>query len=175
MPLGVILDLDQTIADSRAAAALRDARPINWQEVYKKISEFVAFEGICELIADLQGAGVKIGIVTSSPRPYCEKVLKHCGIDLADLVCFHDVPHGQRKPHPAPILKSCEMLGITVEDAIAVGDDPKDIQAAKAAGVMAVAATWGCLNRESLLAANPDVVCKSISELREIIFARVKK
>jgi HAD superfamily hydrolase (TIGR01509 family) len=175
MALGVILDLDQTIVDSMCAANLRDSRRIDWQEVYKLIPKFTVYDGIARLIADLRDRGVGICIVTSSPRPYCERVLRHSEIEVAHTVCYHDVPRGQSKPHPAPIVLGLQRLGITPLEGIAVGDHPKDIIAAKAAGTMAVGATWGCADRQSIIDAQPDAICDSVDELRLLILSRVPK
>ena len=49
----------------------------------------------------------------------------------------------QRKPDPAPLLHACVQLGVAPGDALYVGDDLRDIQAAKAAGMPSAAAAWG--------------------------------
>jgi phosphoglycolate phosphatase len=49
------------------------------------------------------------------------------------------------KPHPLPLLTACERIGISPEEAMYVGDDLRDIQAARAAGMPSVAAAWGYL------------------------------
>jgi HAD superfamily hydrolase (TIGR01509 family) len=154
------------------AANLRDSRPIDWQEVYKLIPKFTVYDGIARLVADLRNGNVGVCIVTSSPRPYCERVMRHAGI-VAHTVCYHDVPRGQSKPHPAPILLGLHRLGITPAEGIAVGDHPKDIIAAKAAGALAVGSTWGCADRQSIIDAQPDAVCDSVDELRSLILSRV--
>ena len=48
-----------------------------------------------------------------------------------------------RKPDPAPLLHACTQLGVEPGEALYVGDDLRDVQAAKAAGMPCVAALWG--------------------------------
>ena len=74
---GVILDLDQTLVDSSHVASLRRSR--KWPEVYQVIPSILPYDGINEILSDLTGEGIRLAIVTSSPRPYCERVIKHNG------------------------------------------------------------------------------------------------
>ena len=55
----------------------------------------------------------------------------------------------RHKPDPEPILHALERLGAEPREAAYVGDSPFDIRAAKAAGVHAVAVTWGGSMRAS--------------------------
>ena len=64
------------------------------------------------------------------------------------MVCYHDT--AQHKPHPAPFIEAANRLRITAKDCWAVGDEPKDIIAAKKADMYTVAALWGSLDKESL-------------------------
>ncbi len=162
MPLeAVIFDLDLTLIASSEAEALRKSRA--WSEVYKLIPRLEPYEGVTALIAALNQRGVKVAVVTSSPGPYCSRVIKHWNWAITTTVCYHDTP--QKKPHPAPILKALELLGVNAANAVAIGDNPDDIASAKAAGITAIAATWGAEDPDALLLGNPDVVCTSVAEL----------
>jgi phosphoglycolate phosphatase-like HAD superfamily hydrolase len=81
-----------------------------------------------------------IGVVTTSPRPYAERLLEHLGLDVPVLVAYHDV--GRRKPHPDPILRALEILGVPPTRAAHVGDRAEDDVAARAAGVASVLVDW---------------------------------
>jgi phosphoglycolate phosphatase len=56
-------------------------------------------------------------------------------------------PHA--KPHPEPLLEAARRLGLTPADCIYVGDDERDIQAARAAGMFSVAACYGYLGAQA--------------------------
>ena len=72
----------------------------------------------------------------------------------------------RHKPDPAPIVHALELLDAPPGDAVYVGDSPFDIRAAKAAGVHAVAVTWGGIHpRERLEAEGPDAVVDTAEEL----------
>ena len=49
----------------------------------------------------------------------------------------------ERKPHPLPLLHSAATLGFKPPQCVYVGDDRRDIIAARAAGMASVVALWG--------------------------------
>src|ERR1019366_6136176 len=54
-------------------------------------------------------------------------------------------PGSKRKPHPLPMLHAAKLAGVTAEACIYVGDAERDVQAAHAAGMPALVATYGYL------------------------------
>ena len=59
------------------------------------------------------------------------------------LVCGDTTPHA--KPHPAPLLEAARRLNLEAFQCIYVGDDARDVQAGRAAGMPTVAACYGYL------------------------------
>src|SRR5213080_1443485 len=116
--MGVIIDLDLTLVDSQAAESLRRAR--RWPQVYELIPQFTVYDGIHDLVADLTIAKIPICVVTSSPRSYCERTLKHFEWTGVETVCYHDTT--LHKPNPAPILLALKKLQLQPAQALSVGD-----------------------------------------------------
>ncbi len=50
-----------------------------------------------------------------------------------------------------------------------MGDDPKDIIAARATGIYAVAVLWGLLEKESLKSAKPDIIFETVTSFYKAI------
>ena len=169
--MAVIFDLDQTLINSQLAEPLRKAR--NWSAVYPMIPQLRPYDGIPELLQFLHEQNIPVCIVTSSPESYCSRVIRHWGWTIVTPVCYHDTQF--KKPHPEPILLGLQRLGVQPAAAVAVGDDPKDIQAAKAAGVFAIGVAWGCQSRVALQATRPDVLCDTVDELRRLLLKRFKR
>lgn len=169
--MGVIIDLDLTLIDSQAAEQLRKAR--QWKQVYGLIPQFAVYDGVNDLLVDLTNASIPVCVVTSSPRSYTERTLAHFNWTGIETVCYHDAK--QHKPYPAPILLGLRKLGLQAEQAISVGDDPKDTAAAKAANVFSVGAVWGTLDRTALVNSKPDALCETVSDLRKLIFDRFRR
>ncbi|MDD9958179.1 MAG: HAD-IA family hydrolase [Gammaproteobacteria bacterium] len=112
-------------------------------------TEAALYPGLDELLQDLESSNIPWGIVTNKPELYSSALLhklalnNRCGV----LICPDHVEN--RKPHPEPILLACQKLNCDTEKTVYVGDHPRDIQAAKNADVIAIAAAYGYLNRES--------------------------
>ena len=112
-------------------------------------TESALYPGIDQLLLELDKAGIPWGIVTNKPEKYCLRLLREldllsrCGV----LVCPDHVQ--QRKPHPQPILLALEKLKQNTECALYIGDHIRDVQAARNAGVMAVAASYGYLKKDA--------------------------
>lgn len=99
------------------------------------------FPGFAQTLQSLTGAGIRWGIVTNKPRPYTEPLLHRLQISAAVVVCPEDVSHA--KPHPEPLLKAASQLGLTASDCWYVGDHRRDIDAARAAGMVSISALFG--------------------------------
>ena len=103
----------------------------------------VLFPGIAELLAAIEARGLRWGIVTNKPEGLAVGVVEGFGWTQRCAVLVGGDTLPQRKPDPAPIRLACERLGIAPGEAIYVGDDERDIVAARAAGMVSVAALWG--------------------------------
>lgn len=168
MITGIIFDLDQTLIESNQAYPLRKNR--NWEAVYKIIPNLYPYPEISELIKELKSFNFLICIVTSSPRKYCELVIKQWDWKIDATVCYHDT--SKHKPHPEPIEEGLLRLGLEAKNVVTVGDSSIDIQAAKAAGVFSIGVLWGSLNKVSLEDSNPELLCKTVKELKEFLLSK---
>ena len=99
------------------------------------------FPGIQRLLAELKARAVAWGLVTNKSQRFTERIVVSLGLEPACVVCGDSTPH--LKPHPAPLLLAAERLKLAPASCIYVGDDLRDIQAARAAGMRPVAVEWG--------------------------------
>ncbi len=101
------------------------------------------FDGVEAMLAALEAAGTRWGIVTNKPAYLAARILPQlgwqdrCGV----LVGGDSLP--ERKPHPLPLLHAADAIGLAPSACIYVGDDARDIVAARAAGMRSVVALWG--------------------------------
>lgn len=136
---GVILDLDQTIVDSTPASLARKRR--DWREVYSLIPIFQIYDGVREFIDIATRMGIKIGVVSTAPHVYVQKVLtSHC-IYCDVIVGYHDA--APIKPHPAPMLKALQLMNLNPNDVISFGDRHVDETSSLSAGIRFVRCLWG--------------------------------
>ncbi len=109
------------------------------------------FTGMAELIARLEQRNIIWGIVTNKAERFAKPLMQQLGYAqrAACIIGGDTTPH--MKPHPAPLLAAAKIIGYAPEQCIYVGDDERDIQAGKAAGMQTIAVRFGYLN-----GSNPD-------------------
>ena len=101
------------------------------------------FAGVAELLAAIEAAGSRWGIVTNKPEYLARQVLPKLGWDSRSAILIGGDSLPERKPHPLPLLHAAQAVGVDIADCAYVGDDERDIVAARAAGMHAVVALWG--------------------------------
>ncbi|HET7764099.1 MAG TPA: HAD-IA family hydrolase [Burkholderiales bacterium] len=103
------------------------------------------FDGIPEVIAKMRARKVPWGIVTNKGKRFTGPLLRLLAVDhlAACAVSGDSTPH--TKPHPAPLLLAAELVSLAPAECLYVGDDLRDAQAARAAGMAFAAAGWGYL------------------------------
>ncbi|HTO09343.1 MAG TPA: HAD family hydrolase [Myxococcota bacterium] len=85
------------------------------------------------VIAGLRAAGLRQALITNTPGPLAQEILRHARLELDAVVGGTDVAAG--KPAPDMVLEACRRLGVTPERAVVVGDSRFDRAAAAAAKV----------------------------------------
>lgn len=143
----VIFDLDLTLVDTTVLETLRHER--KWQEVYRRIPETLMYAGMSVVLETIRKHKVNCAIVSTSPRPYVEKIVAHYNLPVHHIVSYHDAK--PIKPHPAQMLKALDLMGVSAKNAISFGDRVIDIQASNASGVESVACFWGTKEKSELL------------------------
>lgn len=99
------------------------------------------FDGMHELVGQLTARHIAWGIVTNKATRFTTRLVQDLGVAPACVVCGDSTPH--LKPHPAPLLLAARELELAPADCVYVGDDLRDIQAARAAGMRCVAVEYG--------------------------------
>lgn len=103
------------------------------------------FAGVPELVAALKQRSLKWGVVTNKMTRFTSLIAQRVALfgGAGTIVSGDSTPYS--KPHPAPLLAAAERLGLEPGECIYVGDDERDIQAGRAAGMGTVAAMYGYL------------------------------
>jgi phosphoglycolate phosphatase len=112
---------------------------------------------------------VSLGLCTNKPRAATEAVLVALGVRtrFRVIVAGGDLP--EKKPAPGPLLHLAKTLRVAIEGVVMVGDGPQDVECARRAGARSVAVDSGFGSHERLVAARPDVMLRTLSELPEVI------
>ena len=106
------------------------------------------FEGVAQLIQQLVERDVAWGVVTNKSMRFTAPLTKGMPLfaSAKAVVGGDSTPHP--KPHPAPLLEAARQVGVNPDECLYVGDDLRDVQAGKAAGMPTVAALYGYLGSQ---------------------------
>jgi phosphoglycolate phosphatase len=103
------------------------------------------FEGMAELLESLEAQSIKWGVVTNKTSRYTLPVMAALGL-VRRAACIVSGDSSPRpKPAPDPLLLASAIAGADPARCLYVGDDLRDMQAARTAGMGAIAAAWGYL------------------------------
>lgn len=127
------------------------------------------YPGTVEAVARIARLGHRLGIVTSKSRPVAQRGITCCGLDGAFEVLIAAEDTQRHKPGPEPLLAALELMGVDPQRAAYVGDAPMDMESARAAGVLAVAALWGVHPAERVVGPGVDMAVTSLGELAAIL------
>jgi len=105
--------------------------------------ELRLYDGIKELLTSLKEQGRRLAVATNAYRSSTYESLRHLGIEpMFDVVMTaEDVPHP--KPAPDMLYRILEELNTPKEEAVFIGDGPRDEEAAQAAGIDYIMVDWG--------------------------------
>ena len=104
------------------------------------------FDEVLAVLDSLEQRGLPWGIVTNKSAWLTEPLLLEMGLSTRPrvVVCGDTLP--ERKPSPMPLLHAAGCMDVAPERCVYVGDDLRDMQAARAAGMLAIGARFGYID-----------------------------
>lgn len=126
------------------------------------------YEGIAAEVLRLKAHGKRLGLVTSKLHDGALRGIKVCGLGEAFDVVLGCDDVTNPKPHPEPVLKAMEQLGVTPAETVFIGDARYDIECGRAAGVKTAAVLWGPFDRAHLEDSRPDYWLEKPADLRQL-------
>jgi N-acetyl-D-muramate 6-phosphate phosphatase len=101
------------------------------------------FDGMEDVLKQLEAKKIKWGIVTNKPKRFTDPLMALLKLDKRAACCVSGDSYDRPKPYPDSILGAAKEISIESNKIVYVGDDERDMQAARAAGTHAVIANWG--------------------------------
>lgn len=150
-----------------------EALRVQWFERYQSAMAVhsTRFDGVDELLAGLLADGLAWGIVTNKPARFTDPLLPQIGLDHAGCIISGDTT-AHAKPHPEPLLEGARRLGLAPETCWYVGDDLRDIEAGRAAGMVTVACAWGYCGNTDPASWGADYVLDTPADLLAAVRAK---
>ena len=103
------------------------------------------FPGMEDVLAAIESHGLRCGIVTNKPASLTGALLGALGLEERFACVVGGDTVSERKPHAMPMLHAARLAGVGAEECVYIGDAERDIQAAHAAGMHGLVATYGYL------------------------------
>lgn len=130
-----------------------------------------AFPGILDMLEALRNQGAKLALVTSKRRRLTLENLTTTGL-LSRLDLIIDAESTEKhKPDPEPAQLALAQLGATPETGVFIGDSVFDLACGRNAGLRTVGVTWGAGLSQELERENPDYLCHTVAELRQLLLS----
>lgn len=124
------------------------------------------FPETAKMLRALHDAGVKIAVVSSNSEDVIRRVL---GPELADLISLYAC--GASLFGKARKFKQVTARGVSRDKVICIGDETRDIEAARAVGLDCGAVGWGYAKPSILAEHRPTVSFNSMSEIISFVAA----
>jgi HAD superfamily hydrolase (TIGR01549 family) len=134
-------------------------------ELHSEVPHIQLFPGIKEVLLELKKRGFQLGIITSNSRENVLGALEKNGLQDTFTFIYSGSTFGKHKV----INKWLRIENIHTEKVVYVGDEIRDIDAAKKTGIKVIAVGWGFNSQEALAAQNPDFLIERPQELIEIM------
>jgi phosphoglycolate phosphatase len=105
------------------------------------------FDDVKPVLQALESWPLAWGIVTNKAGRFTMRIVEGLGLHTraAVVIAGDTTPHS--KPHPEPLLEAARRMALTPEHCVYVGDDLRDVQAGRAAGMTTLVAAWGYLGK----------------------------
>lgn len=129
------------------------------------------YPGVIEALQRLRAAKLKLACVTNKAATFTKPLLEKSGLaPLLDAVVSSDEV-GRRKPHPAPFLHACKLLGVLPAEAVVIGDSANDAEGARAAGCKVLLVTYGYNEGRDVRSLDADGVVETLAEAADRILS----
>lgn len=133
--------------DAAGFPALREAFLTHYTEHICDHTQL--FPGMAQLLDVLEQRGLPWGIVTNKPHRFTLPLMQALGYDQRAACLISGDTCARAKPHPDPLFKACEIMGVTPQACLYMGDDKRDVDAARAAGMPCIVARYGYIDAQA--------------------------
>lgn len=126
------------------------------------------YDGIIELLDELNKAGLHLAVVSNKPHEFAVGVVEKFFGDKIHLTFGHR-SNTPTKPDPYSVIEAMDKFGVDKSKCVYIGDSDVDINTAKNAGIKSVGVAWGFRGAGELLEAGADFIVNTTEELKELI------
>ncbi len=125
------------------------------------------FPGTPDLLEQIAATGVKIALVTSNAEANARKILGPVHAARIDFFACGSSLFG-KAPKFRRVLRK---MGVKPHEVLAIGDETRDVDAAREVGMRAGSVLWGYAAEELLAAMEPDVMFRTPQDIIDYVSA----
>ena len=153
--------------------ALYDAVYAHFLDAYqgRLFARTTIFPGVPAVLEELARAGWSMGCVTNKPQRFTDPLLEAAGLNAYFSITLSGDSLATKKPAPEPLLHAARTLGVELGRVVMIGDSVTDVDAARNAGVHAVAVSYGYSGGIDLARYGATAVIDHMAELPEVLRA----
>jgi phosphoglycolate phosphatase len=130
------------------------------------------FSGIADLLDGLSRARFTMAVITNKPHDLAQRLLTALSIARHFATVVGDGDGFPRKPDPSAARQVIAQVGTDPRRTVVVGDGLPDIRMAHAIPCASVAAAWGYVPIEELIAEHPTTTAASPADAARILLSR---
>lgn len=131
----------------------------------RDIDRIRIFDGVGQMLTQLASSDCRIALASSNAAANIEQVL---GADL--YACIEASECGvSLSGKSARLRRLRRQFGVPADATLYIGDEVRDIAAARSAGIAAGAVTWGYNSEDALRAQRPDLLFRRVEQIRLLI------
>lgn len=104
------------------------------------------FPDMEHVLQTLESRGLKWGVATNKPEAMTQLLMRELGLTERSSVTISGDSVARPKPAPDMLIQAANTLGLDPQACLYVGDAKRDVDAAKAAGMPCLAASWGYID-----------------------------
>ncbi len=130
------------------------------------ITQIALFDGVDTMLRTLSAAGFRLALVSSDSEANARAQLGTAASLFSHVDCGASI-FGK----PAKFRRILKRAAVNAAQAIAIGDETRDIEAARAAGIACGAVTWGYATPKALRALGPDLMFETMDDIARALIA----
>lgn len=159
-----------TIDDSIDEALFEKALTVFLQAYSQNLCKAtLTYPNVRTTLQSLQEYGYQLALVTNKPFAFVPPLLKGLQLEgFFELILGGDSLE-KKKPDPLPLQHVCDTLGISIKDAVMVGDSKNDIYAANAAQMDSIGVSYGYNYNQPIANFKPTVVIDDIAHILQLV------
>ena len=155
----VLLNTSDRSVQDRAVAFYRERYTV------EGLYENALIDGIADIVADLDSAGVRLFVCTSKPHAYAGKIVSHFGLLPHFGKVYGSELDGTRSAKADLIAHILKEESLTADNCVMIGDRKHDLIGANANGVASIGVLWGYGSREELEAEKPARIAENPNDI----------